>query len=77
MRWLILVLANRLHELKASLLDLCERQLNDLLDAAPAGRQQDIEDVDKLLAEMRSLRQGMETIVAIQDVIEVSAAGSD
>lgn len=62
--------ANRLHELKQTLLDLCERQLNDLLDAAPAGQQQDIEDVDKLLVEMRSLRQGMETIVAIEGVLD-------
>lgn len=64
--------ANRLHELKQTLLDLCERQLNDLLDAAPAGQQQDIEDVDKLLVEMRSLRQGMETIVAIQGALDQS-----
>lgn len=64
--------ASRLHELKQILLDLCERQLNDLLDAAPAGQQQDIEDVDKLLVEMRSLRQGMETIVAIQGALDQS-----
>lgn len=64
--------ASRLHELKQTLLDLCERQLNDLLDAAPAGQQQDIEDVDKLLVEMRSLRQGMETIVAIQGALDQS-----
>lgn len=64
--------ANRLHELKQTLLDLCERQLNDLLDATPDGQQQDIDDVDKLLVEMQSLRQGMETIVAIKGVLDES-----
>lgn len=70
--WTDALPVGRLHELKQTLLDLCERQLNDLLDAAPAGQQQDIEDVDKLLVEMQSLRQGMETIVAIQSVLDQS-----
>ncbi|KAK5072935.1 hypothetical protein LTR64_000655 [Lithohypha guttulata] len=65
-------LANRLNEAKNCFLDLCERQLSDLLDAAPSGSQTDIEDVDKLLVEMRAVRRCMETMVAIEKALAES-----
>lgn len=58
-------LAIRLVEIKSNLHDLSERQLNDLLDEAPS-EQKDIEDVDKLLSEMRTVRRCMETVVALE-----------
>ncbi|KAK5958211.1 hypothetical protein OHC33_000053 [Knufia fluminis] len=64
-------LSNRLHEAKSSLLDLCARQLNDLLDEAPS-EQKDIEDVDELLSEMQAVRRSMQTMVAIERALHDS-----
>ena len=68
---LTIAAADRLHEAKSSLLDLCARQLNDLLDEAPS-EQKDIEDVDELLSEMQAVRRSMETIVAIERALHDS-----
>ena len=61
--------ANRLQETKSSLLDLCSRQLNDLLDEAPSD-QKDVEDVDQLLSEMQAVRRSMETMVAFERALQ-------
>ncbi|KAJ9651909.1 hypothetical protein H2198_008838 [Neophaeococcomyces mojaviensis] len=63
-------LSNRLQEIKSNLLDLCERQLNDLLDETSLdGTQAEVEDADKLLAEMRTVRRSMETVVALEQAL--------
>lgn len=63
--------ASRLHGVKASLVDLCDRQLNDLVDAGPS-EQKDVEDIDNLLEEMRSVRRCMETVTAIERALNSS-----
>merc|ERR1711967_117150 len=59
-------LSNRLYETKSSLLDLCSRQLNDLLDEAPSDQKDIARDIDELLSEMQVVRRSMETMVAIE-----------
>ena len=60
-----------LNEIKSNLLDLCDRQLNDLLDSAPS-EQRDVEDIEKLLDEMRGVQRSMETVVAIETALKCS-----
>lgn len=49
-----------------NLLELCDRQLIDLIDAAPSGSESDIEDVEKMLSEISSVYRCMKTLVAIE-----------
>ena len=60
-----------LNEIKSNLLDLCDRQLNDLLDSAPS-EQRDVEDIEKLLDAMRGVQRSMETVVAIETALKCS-----
>lgn len=64
--------ANRLYETKSSLLDLCSRQLNDLLDEAPSDQKDIARDIDELLSEMQVVRRSMETMVAIERALHDS-----
>lgn len=54
------------YEIKLNLLELCDRQLIDLIDAAPSGSESDIEDVDKMLSEISAVYRSMKTLVAIE-----------
>lgn len=58
--------ASRLQDTKMVLMDLGERQLSDLLDMDHSNSQTDVEDIDKLLAEMHTVRRCMETVVSIE-----------
>lgn len=55
-----------LYETKLNLLELCDRQLIDLIDAAPSGSESDIEDVEKMLSEISAVYRCMKTLVAIE-----------
>lgn len=64
--------ATRLQETKEKLLDLCQRQLDDLLDDPPSGSQTDIEDVESLVSEMKGVKRCMETVVGLERALRLS-----
>lgn len=58
---------DRLREIKSNLKDLCERQLNDLEDEGSSPTSgPELEDVDKLIAEMRIVERSMQTVLDLQ-----------
>lgn len=65
------ILASRLYDTKLNLLELCDRQLEDLIAAESNGSSREVEDADKLFAEMTGVFHCMEAIASIERVLTV------